>query len=121
MFLLAALLFGILYGVITAIGAWLGGFNPILFLVLAFVFLGIQYLIGPAIVSWTMKVKWVSEKEAPKLHAIVAEQAEKAGIPKPKVDISTHCCTTQCLCLWQDAPRWAGLFHAGNHETPEQR
>lgn len=88
MFLLVALLFGILYGVITAIGTWLGGFNPILFLGLAFVFLGIQYLIGPAIVSWTMKVKWVSEKEAPELHAIVAEQAEKAGIPMPKVGIS---------------------------------
>jgi hypothetical protein len=48
MILLVALLFGILYGMITATGTWLGGFNPILFLVLAFVFLGIQYLIGPA-------------------------------------------------------------------------
>jgi predicted PurR-regulated permease PerM len=48
MFLLVALLFGILYGVLTAIGTWLGGFNPILFLGLAFVFLGIQYFIGPA-------------------------------------------------------------------------
>jgi heat shock protein HtpX len=88
MFLLVALLFGILYGVITAIGTWAGGFNPILFLILAFVFLGIQYLIGPSIVSWTMKVKWVSEKEAPELHQIVAEEAERAHLPKPKVGIS---------------------------------
>lgn len=88
MFLLVALLFAILYGVITAIGTWLGGFNPIVFLILAFVFLGIQYLIGPAIVSWTMRIKWVSEKEAPELHRIVAEEAQKAGIPKPKVGIS---------------------------------
>ena len=88
MFLLVALLFAILYGVITAIGTWLGDFNPILFLILAFVFLGIQFLISPAIVSWTMKIKWVSQKEAPELHRMVAEEAEKAGIPKPKVGVS---------------------------------
>lgn len=88
MFLLVALLFAILYGVITAIGTWLGDFNPILFLILAFVFLGIQFLISPAIVSWTMKIKWVSQKEAPELHRMVAEEAEKAGIPKPKLGVS---------------------------------
>ena len=57
MFLLVALLFGILYGVITAVGAYTGIGNAYFYLALAFVFLGIQYLIGPAIVSWTMKVK----------------------------------------------------------------
>ena len=88
MFLLIAVLFGILYGVITGIGTWVGGFNPILFIILAFAFLGIQYLISPSIVGWTMKIKWVSEKEAPDLHKMVAEQAEKARIPKPRVGIS---------------------------------
>jgi heat shock protein HtpX len=88
MFLLVALLFSILYGVITAIGYAVGGFNPIVFLILAFAFLGIQYLIGPSIVSWTMRVKWVSEKEEPELHRMVAEQAERAHLPKPKVGVS---------------------------------
>ena len=88
MFLLIAVLFGILYGVITGIGTLVGGFNPILFIILAFVFLGIQFLIGPSIVGWTMTIKWVSEKEAPELHKMVAEQAERARLPKPKVGIS---------------------------------
>jgi len=88
MFLLVALLFGILYGVITAVGTLTGAGNAIIYIILAFVFLGIQYLIGPSIVSWTMRVKWVSEKEAPELHKIVAEQAERAHLPKPKVGIS---------------------------------
>lgn len=88
MFLLVALLFAILYGVITGIGTWVGGFNPIVFLIIGFGFLFIQYLIGPSIVGWTMKVRWVSEKEAPDLHKLVAEQAEKAGIPKPRVGVS---------------------------------
>jgi len=88
MFLLVALLFGILYGVITGVGAWMGAGGALIYLILAFVFLGIQYLIGPSIVGWTMKIKWVSEKEAPQLHRMIAELAERAHLPKPKVGIS---------------------------------
>ncbi|MBI2848471.1 MAG: M48 family metalloprotease, partial [Chloroflexi bacterium] len=58
------------------------------YLILALVFLGIQYLIGPALVAWTMRVKWVSEKEEPELHRMVAGLAEEARLPKPKVGIS---------------------------------
>jgi heat shock protein HtpX len=88
MFLLVAVLFGILYGAITGIGTWMGAGNAISYIVLAFVFLGIQYLISPAIVAWTMRVRWVSEKEAPELHRMVAELCEKAHLPRPKVGIS---------------------------------
>lgn len=88
MFLLVAVLFGILYGVITGIGTLMGAGTAISYLILAFVLLGIQYLISPAIVGWTMGVKWVSEKEAPELHRMVAELAEKARLTKPKVGIS---------------------------------
>jgi heat shock protein HtpX len=62
--------------------------GTISYLILAFVFLGIQYLIGPSLVSWTMRVKWVSEREAPELHQMVAELAETAHLPKPRVGIS---------------------------------
>jgi len=88
MFLLVAVLFGILYGVITGIGTWMGAGSAVSYIILAFVFIGIQYLIGPSIVSWTMKIKWVSEKEAPELHRMVAELAEGARLPKPRVGIS---------------------------------
>jgi heat shock protein HtpX len=88
MFLLVALLFGILYGVIVGLGTWMGTGSGVSYIVLAFIFLGIQYLIGPAIVSWSMRVKWVSEKEAPELHQMVAELAQQAKLPKPKVGIS---------------------------------
>jgi heat shock protein HtpX len=88
MFLLIALLFGILYGVITGIGVWMGAGSAASYIILAFVFLGIQYLVSPSIVGRTMKIKWVSEEEAPELHRMVAELAEKAHLPKPKVGIS---------------------------------
>ncbi len=88
MFLLIAVLFGILYGFITGIGTWMGAGSAVSYIVLAFIFLGIQYLIGPAIVGRTMKIKWVSEKEEPELHRMVAELAKGAHLPKPKVGIS---------------------------------
>jgi len=88
MFLLIALLFGILYGVFTGIGILTGYGSAMLYIIIAFGFLGIQYLVSPFIVSRTMRVKWVSEKDEPELHRIVGELAQKAGVPKPKVGIS---------------------------------
>lgn len=88
MWLLVALLFAILYGVITGIGSYLGAGGAITYIVLALLFLGFQYLIGPSLVQVMMKVKWVSEKEEPELHRMVAELAERARIPKPRVGVS---------------------------------
>jgi len=89
MFLLIAVMFGILYGVITGIGVWAGGTGySYIYIILAFAFLGFQYLIGPAMVGWTMRIKWVSEKEEPELHRMVSELAGAANIPKPRVGIS---------------------------------
>lgn len=88
MFLLVAVMFGILYGVITGMGVWMGAGSAWVYIILAFVFIGFQYLISPAIVGWTMKIKWVSEKEEPELHRMVSELAKEAYLPKPKVGIS---------------------------------
>jgi len=50
MFLLIAVMFGILYGVITGLGVWMGAGSAWTYLILAFGFIGIQYLIG--LYSW---------------------------------------------------------------------
>jgi heat shock protein HtpX len=88
MWLLVVLLFAILYGVITGVGSYLGAGGAITYIGLAILFLGFQYLIGPSMVQMMMRVKWVSEKEEPELHRMVAELAERAQIPKPKIGIS---------------------------------
>jgi len=88
MWLLVALMFGILYGVIIAIGSYLGIGGMGFYLALAFLFVSFQYLIGPSMVSMMMRVRWVSENEEPELHQMVKELAERAGVPKPKVGIS---------------------------------
>ena len=88
MWLLVVLMFAILYGVITAIGSFMGVGSATSYIVLAVLFMGFQYLIGPSMVSLMMRVTWVSEKEEPELHRQVAELAQRAGIPKPKVGVS---------------------------------
>lgn len=88
MWFLVAILFAILYGVFTGVGTYLGVGGASSYIILAFLFLGVQYLIGPTMVSAVMRVKWVSEEEEPELHRMVAELAERAQIPKPKVGIS---------------------------------
>ena len=47
-----------------------------------------ESFIGPYMVQAMMKVEWVSEADEPELHRMVAELAERAEIPKPRVGIS---------------------------------
>ena len=88
MWLLIVLMFGILYGVITGIGTWMGAGNALFYLILASLFVGLQYLVGPSLVQLMMRVRWVSEKEEPELHRMVRELAQRAAIPQPRVGIS---------------------------------
>ena len=88
MWLLVALMFAILYGVIVAVGGYVGVGGATTYLLLAFLFLGLQYWFGPALVTLMMRVQWVSQQQEPQLHQMVAELAEKSGIPKPRIGIS---------------------------------
>jgi heat shock protein HtpX len=85
-------MFAILYGIFIGIGYYLQitGLYFYLFMIgIAAGIVLIQYVIGQKIVEWSMRVKYVNEQEYPKLHKIVAELAEKAGLPnKPKIGIS---------------------------------
>ncbi|MCE5213267.1 MAG: zinc metalloprotease HtpX [Methanobacterium sp.] len=88
LYLAIALLFFLLYVIVTLVGYFLGFGGPTLYAILAIVIVMAQYLLGPKIVEMSMRVRYVSPQEAPKLHAMVEDMAMKAGIPKPKVGIS---------------------------------
>ncbi|MDO8567205.1 MAG: M48 family metalloprotease [Dehalococcoidales bacterium] len=88
MFLLVAALFGILYGAMVIIGQRTGIGNSVTYLVMAFAFMGLQYLISPFLVSLTMRIRWVTEAEEPELHRMVSDLAAQAHLPKPKVGVS---------------------------------
>ncbi len=88
MYLLIAVMFGILYGVIVGIGTLMGVGGVLSYVIMAFIIIGLQYLISPAIVGWTMRIRWVNATEEPELHRMVSELSQKAGLPMPKVGIS---------------------------------
>jgi len=92
LYLLVALLFSILYGLIVGI-AYLFGYSGFTFYIMvfgfAFAFIFIQFLIGPKIVEWSMRVHYINENEYPNIHKMVEELSQKAGLPKkPKVGIA---------------------------------
>ena len=82
------LLFAVIYALLIVIATFTGAGTPIIYALLAFVMVGIQFFIGPKIVERSMRVRYVSEQEQPELHRMVTELAMKAGIPKPRVGIS---------------------------------
>jgi heat shock protein HtpX len=88
MYLLLIVLFGILYAIATLIGASLGITNFYFYLILSLVFMFIQYMLGPKLVEWSMRVRFIEPTQNPQLHQMVGELARRAGIPKPRVGIA---------------------------------
>lgn len=88
MLILVFFLFAIIYGVVVGVSKAIGIESITFYIVMTLIIIGFQYLISPSIISWTMRVRWVSEDEAPELHRMVEELSRAAGIPKPKVGIS---------------------------------
>jgi heat shock protein HtpX len=55
---------------------------------IAFFIVMLQLFIGPRMVEWMMRIRYIPESESPKLHSMVEELSTRAGIPKPRVGIS---------------------------------
>jgi heat shock protein HtpX len=88
LFLATVLLFGILYVIIMLISSYFGFGGPLVFASFGIILVFVQYMIGPKMVESVMHVNYVSEQEAPNLHAMIEDLAMKAGIPKPRVGIA---------------------------------
>lgn len=88
MWLLLAVLFGIIYAVITMVGTYLGIGNFYFYLITGLGMMFFQYMIGPKIVEWTMRVRYIKREENPALFRIVQDLSVRANIPMPKVCIS---------------------------------
>ncbi len=86
--ILVAALFGIVFAIITMIGTYLGINNFLVYVFAAVAVMFFQFLIGPKMVEWTMRVKYVTRKEYPRLFEMVESLAIRAEIPMPKIGIS---------------------------------
>ncbi len=91
MYMLIGLMFVVLYGFLLFVGTAVGysgqsfiNYSVILALGMMFV----QYMIGPKMVESSMKVRYITEGDNPKLYRMVEEQARKAGLKKtPRVGV----------------------------------
>lgn len=88
LYLLLGLLFAVLYAIISVVGASIGVTSFYFYAVVCLAFLWIQYMIGPKIVEWSMRVRYVDAQQYPRLHKMVESLARKAGLPKPKIGIA---------------------------------
>lgn len=88
LYLLLTIMFGIVYAMIVMISHMMGISGFMFYAVLAGGITFVQYMMGPKMVEWSMGVKYVSETEAPELHSMVGELAQKAGIRKPRIGIA---------------------------------
>lgn len=89
MWLLVTLLFGIIYAVLVFIGTQflqISGFY--FYFALSLVMIFIQYMIGPKIVEWSMRIRYISRQDNPRLFQMVEELSRRANIPMPKVGIA---------------------------------
>lgn len=88
MYILVAVLFSIIYAMVSIISYKLGITNFYFYLALSFVLMFIQYMVGPKLVEWSMGVRYIKEGEYPELRQMVEKLAVKASIPTPRIGIS---------------------------------
>ncbi|MGE0269510.1 MAG: zinc metalloprotease HtpX [Candidatus Omnitrophota bacterium] len=88
MYLLLGALFAILYAIAVMVGTSMGVGSFEVYFIFSLVLMFIQFMIGPKIVEWTMKVRYVKREDYPELYAMVEDQARRAKIPMPKVCVS---------------------------------
>ena len=88
MYLLIAVLFAIIYAVVSMISYSLGIGNFYFYLIVSLVMMFVQYMLGPKLVEWSMRVKYIKENENPRLHKMIEELARKALIPTPRIGIA---------------------------------
>ena len=82
----------ILIVAMTGLLVWIGDYfygetGTILALVLAIILNGVSYFFSDSIVLATYRARVVTMQEAPELYAIVANLAQRAGLPMPRVAI----------------------------------
>ena len=88
MYLLTAVLFAVIYAAISMISYSLGVTNWSFYLILSLGIMLVQYMIGPKIVEWSMRVRYIKDEEYPELHQMVKELSIAAKIPTPRIGIA---------------------------------
>lgn len=88
LWLLIGILFGIVYAAAVMIGTYLGLGNFYFYLAISLGMMFLQYFIGPKIVEWSMRVRYVKREDYSRLFAMVEDLSMRAGIPVPRIGVA---------------------------------
>ncbi|MCK4810218.1 MAG: M48 family metalloprotease [Candidatus Omnitrophica bacterium] len=88
MTILLGLLFAIVYAFVSIFMSAMGISSFAFYVIFAVFIVIIQYMVGPKIVEWTMRVRYLNKGELPEVQKMVGELAKKAKIPVPRIGIS---------------------------------
>jgi len=88
MYLLTTVLFALIFAVISMVSYSLGIGNFYFYLILSLIIMFIQYMIGPKVVEWSMRVRYLKKGENPKLEHMVQALAIAANIPAPRIGVA---------------------------------
>lgn len=88
MWVLLVVLFGIVYAAVSMISYAMGIGSFYFYFILSLFFMFIQYMIGPKLVEWSMRVRYIEKKDNPYLYEIIQDLAQRANIPRPRIGIS---------------------------------
>ena len=89
MYLLLIVMFAIVYAIVSMVAYGFFGVSDFNFyLVLSLVMMFFQYMIGPKMVEWSMRVRYLNAGEQPELQQMVTELSRQANIPSPRIGIS---------------------------------
>lgn len=89
MYILLIVMFAIVYAIASGVSHYFFGISDFNFyLILSVVMMFIQYMVGPKLVEWSMRVKYVQERDYPELFQMVRGLSQLAKLPMPKIGIS---------------------------------
>ena len=89
MMLLVAAMFAIIYAVIVMLGTAAGVNDFYAYFLISLGMMWVQFMIGPKILEWTMQLRYIQREDHPKFYGIIEDLARQAGIPMPRVCISS--------------------------------
>ena len=88
MMVMLGVLFGVVYAVVVMLGTAAGITEFSFYFLFAAALMFLQYMIGPKMVEWSMRVKYVSHQDQPRLYEMVQDLSNRAKISMPKIGIS---------------------------------
>ena len=89
MWLLVTVLFGFIYALLVILGTQFLNISGFYFyLGLSLIMMFVQYILGPKIVEWSMRVKYIKRQDNPRIFQMVESLSNRANIPMPKIGIA---------------------------------